>query len=118
MPRNRNDERRGRSEIEETDLEAVRSELARVRARFGVDPAVPAPVLSSPWTSPSGTIEDDEAELVDVLADCASVGLPLNAAVASWASGCLAQVEETEEPAEVIPFAEMRLLARRRVVVR
>ena len=78
----------------------MRAQLARVRARFGVDPATP--IAPEPWASPSGTVEEDEAEFADALADCLSVGLPLDAAVASWASGELARDEEDDEPPELI----------------
>src|SRR4051812_9469913 len=79
--------RRARRGDEERDRPAatLRAQLARVRARFGVDPATP--IAPEPWASPSGMVEEDEAEFADALADCLSVGLPLDAAVASWASG-------------------------------
>src|SRR5262245_10126719 len=75
----------------------LRAQLVRVRARFGVDLATSIGTLPEPWTSPSGAVEEDEAEFADALADCLSVGLPLDAAVASWASGELAQGGEDEE---------------------
>jgi hypothetical protein len=78
----------------------LRAELVRVRARFGVDEAASIGTLPEPWTSPSGAVEEDEAEFADALADCLSVGLPLNAAVASWISGELARDQEEEEPAD------------------
>jgi hypothetical protein len=93
MPKSRGG-RGGESGLEPTGVETVRAELARVRARFGIDPAIPSPLLARAWTSPSGVIEEDEAEFVDALVDCLSAGLPLNAAVASWASGALARDDE------------------------
>jgi hypothetical protein len=83
--------RGGESGVEPTGVKTARAELARVRARFGIDPAIPSRLLARAWTSPSGVVEADEAEFVDALVDCLSVGLPLNAAVASWTSGALAR---------------------------
>jgi hypothetical protein len=74
---------------------SVGDEVAHVRARFAVDPATPAR-LSDAWSAPTGTTEEDESELIDAVADCLSVGLPLDAAVASWRSGSL-QVGERDE---------------------
>ena len=63
-------------------------------------------------------MEDDEAEFVDAVADCVSVGLSLDAALASWISGDLARGEEAEEQADVTPSAASRLQAKHRIVVR
>jgi hypothetical protein len=82
---------------ESAGVEAARSELARVRARFGIDPAIPTPMLAGAWTSPMGSVEEDEAECVDALVDFLSAGMPLNAAVASWASGALARGDEEDQ---------------------
>jgi len=73
--------RRGADDDDEADVaaETLRTELARVRARFGLEPDVPIAFLSRAWISPSGTVEEDEAEFVDAVADCISVGLPLGA---------------------------------------
>jgi hypothetical protein len=72
--------------------EAARSaageEVAHVRARFGVDPSIPTKMADA-WTSPTGTMEEDESEFLDAVADCLSVGVPMEAAVASWRSGTL-----------------------------
>jgi hypothetical protein len=76
-----------------TGAGVVGEEVAHVRARFAVDPATPAR-LSDAWKAPTGVTEEDESELIDVVADCLSVGLPLDAAVASWRSGSL----EISEP--------------------
>ena len=67
---------------------AVGDEVAYVRARFAVDPSTPTRFADA-WTAPMGAIEEDESELIDAVADCLSVGLPIDAAVASWRSGSL-----------------------------
>jgi hypothetical protein len=74
---------------------SVGEEVAYARARFAVDPSTPSR-LADAWTAPSGTIEEDESELIDAVADCLSVGLPLDAAVASWRSGSL-QVSDRDD---------------------
>jgi len=74
---------------------AVGDEVAHVRARFAVDPATPTR-LADAWTAPTGTLEEDESEFLDAVADCLSVGLPIDAAVASWRSGSL-EVAAAEE---------------------
>ncbi|HEY2731823.1 MAG TPA: hypothetical protein VGK52_17895 [Polyangia bacterium] len=70
--------------------------MAHVRARFAVDPSTPAR-LADAWTAPTGTTEEDEAEFVDAMADCLSVGLPLEAALASWRSGTLEVTSAEDE---------------------
>jgi hypothetical protein len=70
-----------------------------VRARFGLDPEVPVSFLARAWTSPTGAVEEDEAEFVDAVADCVSVGLPIGAAVVSWASGGLAREDDGDDDA-------------------
>jgi hypothetical protein len=67
---------------------AVTDEVAHARARFGVDPSTPTR-LADAWTAPSGVIEEDESEFLDAVADCLSVGLPLDAAVETWRTGSL-----------------------------
>jgi hypothetical protein len=47
--------------------------------------------------APTGALEEDESELIDAVADCLSVGLPLDAAVASWRSGSLQVGERDDE---------------------
>jgi hypothetical protein len=120
MTRTKEVNRRREADTEPTDIEiTVRSELARVRARLSVDPAVSPLDLSKAWTSPSGMIDEDEAQFVDTLADCLSVGLPLNAAFTSWMSGDFVLDDETEEyPENTITVSEMRQPARHRIVVR
>jgi hypothetical protein len=71
-------------------------EVAHVRARFAVDPSTPAR-LADAWIAPTGNTEEVESEFVDAVADCLSVGLPLDAAVASWRSGTLEVSSEDEE---------------------
>jgi hypothetical protein len=75
---------------------AVAEEVAHVRARFAVDPSTPSR-LADAWTSPTGTLEEDESEFLDAVADCLSVGLPMDAAVASWRSGSLELTEEERD---------------------
>ena len=87
----------GESELEPTGVETARVELARVRARFGVDPEIPSQLFAGAWTAPSGTVEEDEAEFVDAMADCMSAGLPLGAAIMFWASGALARGEDDDQ---------------------
>jgi hypothetical protein len=74
-------------------------EVAHVRARFAVDPSIPAR-FDDAWTAPTGNIEEDESEFVDAVADCLSVGLPIDAAVASWRAGTLEVSSEDEEEDE------------------
>ena len=42
------------SGVEPSGGETARVELARVRARFGVDPEIPRQLFAGAWTSPSG----------------------------------------------------------------
>jgi hypothetical protein len=42
-------------------------------------------------------MEEDESEFLDAVADCVSVGLPVDAAVASWRSGTLEQTDDEED---------------------
>jgi hypothetical protein len=74
-------------------------EVAHVRARFAVDPSTPAR-FDDAWTAPTGSTEEVESEFVDAVADCLSVGLPLDAAVASWRSGTLEVSSESDEEDE------------------
>lgn len=75
---------------------AVSEEVAHVRARFAVDPSTPAR-LADAWTAPTGAMEEDESEFLDAVADCVSVGLPVDAAVASWRSGTLEQTDDEQD---------------------
>jgi len=96
----------------------LRAQLVRVRSRFGVDEATSIGTLPEPWTSPSGAVEEDEAEFADALADCLSVGLPLNAAVASWISGDLARDDDEEDQADPSIAPDVRALTRLRPIFR
>ena len=87
----------GESGVEPTGRETARVELARVRARFGVDPEIPSQLFAGAWTAPSGAVEEDEAEFVDAMADCMSAGLPLGAAIMFWASGALARGPDDDQ---------------------
>jgi hypothetical protein len=73
----------------------VDEEVAHVRARFAIDPATPSR-LADAWQAPTGTTEEGESELIDTVADCLSVGLPLDAAIASWRAGSL-EVSDRED---------------------
>lgn len=66
--------------------EHLTRDLARVRAKFGVDPALAGRSLATAWRSDVG-LEEDEAEFVDTLADCLGAGLPLDDALACWDTG-------------------------------
>jgi hypothetical protein len=82
----------------ESAAASVGDEVAHVRARFAVDPSTPSR-LADAWTAPTGPIEEDESEFLDAVADCVSVGLPVDAAVASWRSGTL-EVSSEDPPAD------------------
>jgi hypothetical protein len=119
MARTKQVNRGRKEETARTDVETVRSELARVRSRLGIDPGISPLDLSGAWTSPNGTVDEDEAQFVDTLADCLSVGLPLDAAFASWVSGDLVQDDETDAETDIlITNSERHLPARHRIVVR
>jgi hypothetical protein len=114
--------RRGRDGL---TVGSVFDEVAHVRARFAVDPSTPAR-LADAWTAPTGTTEEDEAEFVDAMADCLSVGLPLEAALASWRSGTLevtsAEAEndendEVEDESETTGVYDPRQQGSRRRVI-
>jgi hypothetical protein len=114
--------RGGDDDLSQTEVGMVQVELARVRARFAVDPAIPSPLLAGAWTSPGGVVEEDEAEFVDALADCLSVGVPLGAAVASWVSGAFVKDDEDEDEDDdddwLGSFGELPGPASRRIIVR
>jgi hypothetical protein len=75
---------------------SAKEEIAHVRARFGVDPATARLALDDAWTAPVG-MEEDESELLDAVADCLSVGLPMEAALASWRSGSLESTDDSDD---------------------
>ncbi|HVZ71530.1 MAG TPA: hypothetical protein VHJ20_04070 [Polyangia bacterium] len=84
---------------------AAGEEVAHLRARFGVDPATPA-TLATAWQAPTGATEEDESEFVDAVADCLSVGLPMEAAVTSWREGSLETERESDDDEETTVFEE------------
>lgn len=69
--------------------ERLTIELARLRAKFGADPATAGTSLEDAWMSPTAAMEEDEAEFIDAVADCLGVGLSLDAALNCWDSGGL-----------------------------
>jgi len=69
--------------------ERLTIELARLRAKFGADPAIAGTSLDEAWMSPTAAMEEDEAEFIDAVADCLGVGLSLDAALNCWDSGGL-----------------------------
>jgi hypothetical protein len=69
--------------------ERLTRELARLRAKFGADPAIARSSLEEAWMSPTAAMEEDEAEFIDAVADCLGVGLSLDAALTCWDSGGL-----------------------------
>lgn len=79
--------------------EHLSRDFARVRARFGMDPALAQRSLDAAWTT-DVIAEEDESEFVDTLADCVGVGLSLDSALTSWDMGTLAadETEEDEDP--------------------
>jgi hypothetical protein len=78
--------------------ERLSVELARLRANFGADPAVALVSFDGAWTAPTAAMEEDEAEFIDVVADCLGVGLSLDAALAYWdARGSSAEDTEDDE---------------------
>ncbi|HVR61989.1 MAG TPA: hypothetical protein VMU50_08825 [Polyangia bacterium] len=76
------------------DGERLARELARVRAKFGMDPTDAREPLAEAWMSPTAAMEEDEAEFVDAVADCLGAGLPLEAALSCWHNDELAQTDE------------------------
>ena len=69
--------------------ERLSIELARLRAKFGADPAIARASLDDAWMSPTAAMEEDEAEFIDAVADCLGVGLSLDAALTCWDTGGL-----------------------------
>jgi len=68
--------------------EHLTRDLARVRAKFGVDPALAGRSLATAWRSETA-LEEDEAEFVDTVADCLGAGLSLDDALNCWDTGDL-----------------------------
>jgi hypothetical protein len=69
--------------------ERLTIELARLRAKFGTDPASADASFDEAWMSPTAAMEEDEAEFIDAVADCLGVGLSLDAALSCWDAGGL-----------------------------
>ena len=80
--------------------ERLTIELARLRAKFGADPATAGSSLDEAWMSPTSAMEEDEAEFIDAVADCLGVGLSLDAALNCWDSGGLFYDETEGEDTE------------------
>jgi len=76
--------------------EQLTTELARIRARFAVDPVVVGRTLAPVYIGAVPEIEEDEAEFRDAMADCEGAGLPLETALACWHTGDLAVVPEDD----------------------
>jgi hypothetical protein len=92
--------------------EHLTRDLARVRAKFGMDPPPGSPSLTKAWMS-DAPVEEDEAEFVDSLADCLGAGLSLQDALTCWDTGDLASDESEitapdDEPTVVIARAVPR----------
>ncbi|MEA2701115.1 MAG: hypothetical protein QOI66_5386 [Myxococcales bacterium] len=86
--------------------ERLVKELARVRAKFGMDPTDARELLAEAWMPPTAAMEEDESEFVDAVADCLGAGLPLEAALSCWDSGELAYEASADEE-EAPPGLEM-----------
>ena len=99
--------------------EHLARQLARVRSKFGMDPAATRRSFKDAWVSPT-VLEEDEAEFIDAVADCLGAGLPLEAALTCWDTGELArdasddEDETTDVIAPYVPHVSMgrRLLVR------
>ena len=86
--------------------EQLSAELARIRARFAVDPVVVGRTLAPVYIGVPPEIEEDEAEFRDAMADCEGAGLPLETALACWHTGDLAVVPEEDADDEEEPRRE------------
>jgi hypothetical protein len=88
--------------------EHLTRDFARVRARFGMDPALAPRSL--------------EAEFVDTLADCVGAGLPLESALTSWDTGTLVADDADDDddlaPPLMVAIARASRRTGRRVYVR
>jgi hypothetical protein len=79
----------GSYEVASVD-EQLGVELARLRARSAVDPAIATRSLAPAWNGSAAGVEDDEAEFLDAMADCMGAGLSLRNALDCWHAGDLA----------------------------
>jgi hypothetical protein len=87
--------------------ERLTIELARLRAKFGADPAIAGTSLEDAWMSPTAAMEEDEAEFIDAVADCLGVGLSLDAALNCWDSGGLFYDDGDGDDADDAPDAAL-----------
>jgi hypothetical protein len=99
---NGNGRGKGKAGGASSDAEAVMDtaehltrDLARVRAKFGMDPALAPRSLAAAWQSET-LLEEDEAEFVDTVADCLGAGLSLEDALNCWDTGDLAYDAEDQ----------------------
>ncbi len=104
--------------------EHLTRDFARVRAKFGMDPPPGLPSLTEAWRSET-SIEEDEAEFVDTVADCLGAGLSLQDALTCWDTGHLASDDSDptslgdDEPSIVVaPVAPRRPTGGHRLLVR
>jgi len=106
--------------------EHLTRDLARVRARFGMDLVLAPRSLAAAWTSPTAVTEEAEAEFVDAVADCLGAGLSLGVALDCWDNGDLAYdadddqdaAADEEMSAPVIPVASRHVSGGRRLFIR
>jgi hypothetical protein len=87
--------------------ERLTIELARLRAKFGADPAIARASFDDAWTSPTAAMEEDEAEFIDAVADCLGVGLSLDAALTCWDSGGLFYADGEADDADEVADASL-----------
>lgn len=98
-------------------------DLARVRARFAMDPPPGFPSLTEAWRS-DAPVEEHEAEFVDALADCLGAGLSLQDALTCWETGDLAAddsdplASDDEAPPGITPVAPRHPRGGHRLLVR
>jgi hypothetical protein len=99
--------------------EHLARQLARVRSKFGMDPAATRRSFKDAWLSPT-VLEEDEAEFIDAVADCLGAGLPLEAALTCWDTGelALAADEEEDEPTDMTAQYVPHVSAGRRLLIR
>jgi hypothetical protein len=105
--------------------EHLTRDLARVRANFGMDPALAPRSLAAAWISPTDVTEEGEAEFVDAVADCLGAGLSLGAALDCWDNGDLfydvaddSAVVDEDAGAMVVPITSAKHASGRRLFVR
>jgi hypothetical protein len=89
----------GTYEVASVD-EQLGIELARLRARSAVDPAIATRTLAPAWNGSAAGVEDDEAEFLDAMADCLGAGLSLRNALDCWHAGDLAYQPDEDAAAD------------------